>query len=308
MPKLTLQHPIHTLDHQLLLPPGTFLTKEGLDVFLSSEKRFPHPSLPLLLHGSVKEDCLNFVSNPPYDVIFSDKKEVNDLLKVLEAVRLSIPIFQSLDYFKENDFYTYAHVLMVFTLSTLLAKDLIPDDEACLQLSSTGPTHDLGKICVPLHILIKRTPLTQNERGLIEHHTAAGYVLLNYYCKDIQPLACRVALDHHERRDGSGYPRGNVLKDPLVEIIAVSDIYDALIVPRPYRSTAYDNRAALEEITKMAEQNKIGWDGVKALIAHNRKLKPDYREIEISAEMRSTPPSSNVYGIIDDGEKGDSKD
>jgi HD-GYP domain-containing protein (c-di-GMP phosphodiesterase class II) len=83
---------------------------------------------------------------------------------------------------------------------------------------------------VPLHILKKTTPLTRTERGIIEHHAAAGYVLINYYYKDIQPLTCRVALDHHERKDGSGYPRGIIFKDPLVEIIAVGDIYDALIV------------------------------------------------------------------------------
>jgi len=308
MPKLTLQHPIHTLDNQLLLPPGTFLTKEALDTFISSQGPYSYPTHPLLLHGSVKEDCLDFLSNPPYDVIFSDKKEINDLFDILEAVYLSVPVLQSLDYFKEHDFYTYCHILMVFALSTLLAKDLIPDYEECIQLSATGPTHDIGKICVPLHILRKTTPLTKTERGFIEHHAAAGYVLISYYYKDIQPLACRVALDHHERKDGSGYPRGIMLQDPLVEIIAVSDIYDALIIPRPYRSTAYDNRAALEEVTRMAEQNKIGWDAVKALIAHNRKSKPDYREIKISAETRSTPPSYNVYGILDEGGKGDSED
>jgi HD-GYP domain-containing protein (c-di-GMP phosphodiesterase class II) len=306
MPKLTLQHPIHTLDNQLLLPPGTFLTKETLDALISSNRPYSYPTHPLLLHASVKEDCLNFLSNPPYDVIFSDKNEINDLFDILEAVHLSVPILQSLDYFKQHDFYTYAHILMVFALSTLLAKDLIPDYQECIQLSATGPTHDIGKICVPLHILRKTTPLTRTERGFIEHHAAAGYVLLTCYYKDIQPLACRVALDHHERKDGSGYPRGIILQDPLVEIIAVSDSYDALIIPRPYRSTAYDNRAALEEVTKMAEQNKIGWDAVKALIAHNRKSKPDYREIKISAEIRSTPPSYNVYGILDEGEKGDS--
>jgi HD-GYP domain-containing protein (c-di-GMP phosphodiesterase class II) len=240
--------------------------------------------------------------------IFSDKKQINDILNILEAVHLSIPVLQSLDYFKQHDFYTYAHILMVFALATLLAKDLIPDYEECIRLSATGPTHDIGKICVPLHILKKTTPLTKTERGFIEHHAAAGYVLLSYYYKDIQHLACEVALDHHERRDGSGYPRGIPLKDPLVEIIAVSDIYDALIIPRPYRFTAYDNRAALEEITKMAEQNKIRWDVVKALVAHNRKSKAHYREIIISAEKRGTPPLGNVYGIIAEEEKTDPKD
>ncbi|HUL31280.1 MAG TPA: HD domain-containing phosphohydrolase, partial [Thermodesulfobacteriota bacterium] len=196
------------------------------------------------------------------------------------------------------DFYTYAHVLMVFALSTILARDLLPDDQECIRLSSTGPTHDTGKVCVPLHILKKKTPLTKTERNFLEHHTAAGYVLLSYYYKDIQHLACHVALDHHERGDRSGYPRGISLTDPMVEIIAACDVYDALIMPRPYRSGVYDNRTALEEITEMARQNKVGWNVVKALVAHNRKSNPHYREITISAERRGTSPPNNVYGMI----------
>ena len=308
MLRLKLQHPIRTLDNQLLFPPGTLLTKEMLDAVINSHMPYSYQTHPLLLYGSIKEDCLNFLSNPPYEIIFSDKKEVNDLLNILETVHLSIPILQSLDYFRQHDFYTYDHVLMVFALSTLLAKDLIPDYQECIQLSATGPTHDIGKICVPLFILKKTTPLTRTEQGFIEHHAGAGYVLLGYYYKDTQHLACKVALDHHERRDSSGYPRGIPLKDPLVEIIAVSDIYDALIKPRPYRSTAYDNRAALEEITEMAEQKKIGWDVVRALIAHNRKSKPHFRDTKISAEKRGTPPSYNVYGIIAEEEEKDPKD
>jgi HD-GYP domain-containing protein (c-di-GMP phosphodiesterase class II) len=187
---------------------------------------------------------------------------------------------------------------MVFVLSTLLAKDLIPDYQERVQLSATGPTHDIGKVCVPLQILKKTTPLTKTERSFLEHHAAAGYALLGYYYMNTQHLACEVALDHHERRDGSGYPRGVLLKDPMVEIIAVSDIYDALIMPRPYRSGAYDNRTALEEVTEMADQSKIGQYVVKALIAHNRKSNPHYREITISAEKRGTPPSYNVYGVV----------
>jgi HD-GYP domain-containing protein (c-di-GMP phosphodiesterase class II) len=167
-------------------------------------------------------------------------------------------------------------------------------------LSATGPTHDTGKISVPLHILKKTTPLTKRERGFLEHHAAAGYVLLSYYYKDTQLLACKVALDHHERRNRSGYPRGILLQNPMIEIIAACDVYDALIKPRPYRSGAYDNRTALEEITEMAKQNKIGWDVVKALIALNRKSNPHYKQITISAEKRGTPPSHNVYGMIEE--------
>jgi HD-GYP domain-containing protein (c-di-GMP phosphodiesterase class II) len=306
MPGLTLRYPIRTLDHQLLFPQKTLLTEETLDAVIYSHRTYSYQTSPLLSYGSVKQDCLDFLSNPPFVTIFSDQKEINDLLNLLETVRFPIPILQSLDYFKAYDFYTYAHVLMVFALSTLLAKDILPAYQERIRLSATGPTHDTGKICVPLHILKKTTPLTKTERGFLEHHTAAGYVLLSYYYKDIQHLACKVALDHHERRDRSGYPRGILLTDPMVEIIAACDVYDALIMPRPYRSGAYDNRTALEEITGMAKQNKIGWHVVNALIAHNRKSNPHYTEVTISAERRGTSPSYNVYGMI--AEEPDPKD
>ena len=306
MPGLKLRYPIRTLDHQVLFPKKTLLTKETLDAVIYSHRTHSYRTSPLLLYGSVKQDCLDFLSTPPFATIFSDQREVNDLLNLLETVRFPIPVLQSLDYFKTHDFYTYAHVLMVFALSTLLAKDILPDYRERIRLSATGPTHDMGKVCVPLHILKKTTPLTKKERGFLEHHTAAGYVLLSYYYKDNQHLACKVALDHHERRDRSGYPRGILLEDPMVEIIAACDVYDALIMPRPYRSGAYDNRTALEEITGMAKQNKIGWEVVNALIAHNRKSNPHYTEATISAERRGTSPSYNVYGMI--AEEPDPKD
>jgi HD-GYP domain-containing protein (c-di-GMP phosphodiesterase class II) len=303
---LTLRHPVRTQDDQLLFSAGSLLTQETLDAIIDSHRACSYQTYPLLSYGSVKEDCLDFLNTPPYMTIFSDEREIHDLLSLLETAHFPIPILQSLDYFKEHDFYTYAHVLMVFALSTLLAKDLIPDYEECLRLSATGPTHDIGKICVPLHILKKTTPLTRTERSCIEHHSAASYVLLSYYYKDSQHLGCRVALDHHERRDGSGYPQGILRGDPRVEIIAASDIYDALIKPRSYRSAAYDNRAALEQMTEMAEQKKIGWDVVKALIAHNRKSNPRYGEVIISAEKRGVLPSYNAYGIV--AEQKDPKD
>jgi HD-GYP domain-containing protein (c-di-GMP phosphodiesterase class II) len=298
MPRLTLQHPIHTLDNQLLFSPGIFLTKEAVGAVIHSQRSISYRTYALLLHGSVKEDLLNFLNTPPYAIIFLDRNQIHNLLNLFESVRFPIPILQSLDYFKQHDFYTYAHILMVFALSTLLAEDLIPDYQERIQLSATGPTHDIGKICVPLQILQKTTPLTKAERRFIEHHAVAGYVLLTYYYKNLEHLGCKVALDHHERRDGSGYPRGMKLGDALVEIIAVSDIYDALIKPRSYRSTPYENRTALEEITEMAKQNKVGWNVVKSLIAHNRQSHPHYEEITLSAEKRGTPPAHSVYGII----------
>jgi HD-GYP domain-containing protein (c-di-GMP phosphodiesterase class II) len=149
-----------------------------------------------------------------------------------------------------------------------------------------------------LEILKKSDPLTRTERGVLEHHTAAGYVLLSYYHKDPQSLAARVARDHHERKEGSGYPGGIKLRDRMVEIVAVSDVYDALISLRPYRPVSYDRRTALEEIIGMGERNEVSWDVVRTMVSHSRKDKPRFSEITVSAEKRGAPPPGNVYGVI----------
>jgi HD-GYP domain-containing protein (c-di-GMP phosphodiesterase class II) len=294
---VTLCHPVHTVDKQLLLPADTELSEETLNGLLSSSDIDSYPSASLLHHGSVESDLRHFLNSPPYDVIFSDQKQIADLFRIMARVHTLCPILDSLDYFHRHDFYTYRHILMVFSLSTLLAKDLVSDFHEWVREAVAGITHDLGKVCVPLNILKKRVPLTRTERSIIEHHAAAGYVLLCYYSRDNQGLAPTTARDHHERRDGSGYPSSIPLNDPLVEIIAVSDIYDALISSRAYRPVSYDNRTALEEITSMMEQDKIGREVVRALIAHNRKNKPHYSDVSVSFEKRGLPPAGNVYGI-----------
>ena len=85
----------------------------------------------------------------------------------------------------------------------------------------------------------------------------------------------------------------------MIEIVAVSDVYDALISSRPYRPVSYDNRAACEELTAMAGRGEIKLEVVQALIAHNRRSKPHYSECVISKEKRSSPPAVNFYGIIE---------
>lgn len=293
---LTLKYPVYTLDNRLLFPADTELSSENINVLISSNSTTPQNSYNLMCSGSIKSDLLNFFKQPPYDFIFASQKKIAEIIDLMETVKLPLSILQSLEYFKQNDLYTYRHTLIVFVLTTLLTKDLISDYKSLMHGIATGPTHDLGKICVPLNILKKSVPLTLDERGILENHTAAGFVLLSYYLQDENNPGAEVARDHHERKNGSGYPRGIQLNDRLVEIIAVCDVYDALISLRPYRPISYDNRTALEEITKMAERNEIGWDVVKALIAHNRQNKPHYKEVKVSMEKRGTPPPGNVYG------------
>lgn len=300
MSDLTLRFPVHTIEGRLLLPEDTVLTDEAMAFLISSNRSNTKKTFPLLKYDTVKKDLFDFLSQPPCHIIFSDKEEINNLIAFMERVNLVTPFLVVLDYYKTNDYYTYRHFLMVFALTTLLSKDLIPDYHGSVREAATGPAHDFGKICVPLEILKKTTPLTRSEHNMVLHHTIAGYVLLSYYLKNKQSRSGIVARDHHERKDGSGHPQGILQTDLMVEIVAVSDIYDALVSPRPYRPVSYDNRSALEEITAMAERNEVGWDVVKALVAHNRKVKCHHTKWEVSTEKRGTPPRGNLYGIIED--------
>jgi HD-GYP domain-containing protein (c-di-GMP phosphodiesterase class II) len=289
-----------TLDKKELFPAGSKLSEESLKLLISQVKATSYKTFSLIKYGSIEEDLLRIINTPPYDVIFSDKKEIEELLYFMQDIHVIFPVVQSLDYFKYNDLYTYRHILIVFALFTLLSKTLMSDSRKRIKEAASAPIHDIGKICIPLHILNKSDPLTHEERKVLEHHSIAGYVLLSYYFQDPMNIFCAVARDHHERRDGSGYPQGLRLKNRTVEIIATCDIYDALISSRPYRSDSYDNRTAIEELTEMGKKNVLGWEAIKALVSLNRKDKPPYSECQVSDEKRGTPPVNNNYGVFDD--------
>ncbi|MFW6138628.1 MAG: HD-GYP domain-containing protein [Spirochaetota bacterium] len=296
----TLHFPVQTTHNTQLLPAETILSDETMERLTSTSPQLS--TVPFLNYSHVKKDLLKIINMGPYMIIFEDNRKKTAMLDLMEKVNVTPPVLHSLDYFRNADPYTYRHKLIVFVLSTLLAQDILEDREGLFQEVSAGPTHDFGKICVPLRVLRKTTPLTHTERLLLEHHASAGFVLLSYYQGDMNTLAARVARDHHERRDGSGYPTGKKQKELLVEIVAVSDVYDALISPRPYRPTCYDNRTALEEITDMAEQGKLNLEVVKALVAFNRRSKPHHTECTISTDRRGCAPPGNIYGKFENNQ------
>src|SRR5262249_33484744 len=107
--------------------------------------------------------------------------------------------------------------------------------------------HDIGKIGIPDHVLLKPGPLDDGERSLIEQHAEIGYRILTGSGSELLDLAASIALSHHERWDGAGYPmrlRGQEI--PLEgRIVAVADVFDAPPSDRVYRA-AFTAEAALE--------------------------------------------------------------
>lgn len=300
MVDLKLLFPIQTPDRRPLLPAGAQLSPETLDGLLRPGMEGSLPGIPLLDFDTVRRDLEGFLRQGAYKVIFGDPRRCAATANLMEKVVLARPFLEALRFFKRSDLYTYRHVLRVFALSILLARDLETDYEDLILEATAGPLHDLGKICVPLRILKKTTPLKRSERAALEHHTVAGFVLTGYYMKDFGSIAAKVAAEHHERRDGSGYPRGIALQDRLVEIVVACDVYDALISPRPYRRISYDNRTALEEITEMGRRGKLNWEIVEALVAVNRKGSPPVGQFPVSVEKRGKPPEGNLYGVLID--------
>lgn len=295
---MTLRYPVFLPGGEELLPAGTPLSRGLLEKLSARRGGKRGPERSLIRHGTVRRDLREMTRQGTYRTIFRDREECSALFRRMEQDRLPLPVLESLDYFHQKDPYTYKHTLMVFALSCLLARRLGGEFRAGIEGNRAGPLHDVGKLCVPLDILRKSSPLRRTDRDVLEHHTLAGHVLLFHYLGDAGELPANVARDHHERKDASGYPRGIRLRNRLAEVIAACDVYDALVSPRPYRKESFDNRTALEEITAMAEQGKIGWGIVQALVARNRKDHPLPRLCKVSSEKRGTPPEGNFYGII----------
>ncbi|HSO20384.1 MAG TPA: HD domain-containing phosphohydrolase [Desulfosarcina sp.] len=296
MPDRRLTHAVTDLRGNLLLEAGTRLTPQRMSDFVRdqpSESR----TCRLLAYGRIRSDLHAFFGQPPYDVIFSGDIRRRLLLDIAGEVAMPEAVLASLHRFRSLDFYTYRHTLLVFALSILIARELIEDRQSLLQEVMAGPTHDIGKLCVPPGILTKASPLTEAEVVHLRHHALAGYVLLAHYFQDAEILAARVARDHHERRDGSGYPLGIPIDNLMIDIIMVSDVYDALISPRPYRPVSFDNRSALEEITRQADAGIISETVVRVLVALNRRSRPHFSRCVLSTERRGSPPTDNRYGI-----------
>jgi len=291
---------VRSLEGDEILPAGARLSESLLATIAAAGRRHPWEQRLLLAHGTVRQDLARAVRVGSYATVFGGEEEYRDLELLMGQSRLPEPCLRGLDWFRANDGYTYRHILMVFALSCLLARRLGHSDPTAAAEAVAGPLHDFGKLCVPLATLVKRTALTHGERRLLDQHTLAGHVLLCHYVGDPEDFIVRVARDHHERRDGSGYPYGIALADQLVEIVAVCDVYDALVSPRPYRSTPFDNRSAIEELTAMVEAGQIGGDAVKLLVSMNRKDHPPPERCTVSLEKRGGPPPGNFYGLFSD--------
>jgi hypothetical protein len=156
--------------------------------------------------------------------------------------------------FRDED--TGAHIERIGRFSMLLAEAVGMSPEFCRRIGHAAPLHDVGKVAIPDAILLKPGSLTPEERAIVQTHAEEGHRLLRGSSSSILDMGATIALSHHERWDGDGYPRGIAAENIPIEgrIVAIADVFDALTSHRVYRK-AFSVERAVEMMLDQADRH-----------------------------------------------------
>ena len=151
--------------------------------------------------------------------------------------------------FRDNE--TGYHIIRMSKFSQIIARTYGLGEARAELILNASPMHDIGKIGIPDQILLKPGKLDKQEWEIMKTHAAIGAEILSGHDSELMVMASTIALYHHEKFDGSGYPNGLSGTDiPIsARIVALSDVFDALTSERPYKK-AWPVEKAVEEIKK----------------------------------------------------------
>ena len=168
---------------------------------------------------------------------------------------------------------TGMHLVRIADYCTEIAKSMRLSKKDIYYIRYASPMHDIGKIGIPDVILKKKGKLTPAQRKIIKTHTEVGAQIFKGTNSPLLKAAGLISLTHHERFDGTGYPKGlKGKKIPLYgRIVALADTFDALISKRSYKK-AYDFDKAIEMIKERAG-NHFDPDIVKAFLKRKKRIK-----------------------------------
>lgn len=226
------------------------VSAETLDKIETLRKR---DRAKLRLTESVKERVstgIQFLFNNPRDAGFVDA--ANSISgELMKAITENDAIAVDIDALKVSDEYTFKHSVDVASIAMVIAKQSKMTEKEICRMGVAGLLHDLGKSKIPTEILNKPARLTDEEFEVMKSHPVRGYNMLKNK-SGLAPEILLGVLQHHEKIDGNGYPLGlsEGKISPYAKILAVADIYDALVTERPYKK-GFSPRDAVEMIMAM---------------------------------------------------------
>jgi HD-GYP domain-containing protein (c-di-GMP phosphodiesterase class II) len=259
-PGMTLAKNIYSDDGRILLAGGItlqaiYLEKlKALDILAIyiKDDLLTAVEIPEIISEKTRQMAIANVKEAFHQLSFKGRidlrkvtKSVNDIIDELLA---NPKVLVNLTDIRSHDNYTFAHCASVCVLSVLTGINLGLNQLQLKELGIGAILHDIGKIAVDKNILNKPAKLTDEEFTVIKEHSTSGFELIRKI-EGISILSAHVPFQHHEKLDGSGYPRGLKGKDIhlYAKIVAVADVYDALMADRVYRH-AFSSHEASEVI------------------------------------------------------------
>lgn len=223
------------------------------------------------------------------EITQSFRSTVHSILHDIRSNRHAMAVLMDMNGY---DNYTFKHSLNVtfYTLAIAVQHNF---NEQQLNILGLGAIlHDIGKLCIPEPLLKKDGKLTYGEFDLIKKHTSEGFNMLRKM-ESIPLLSAHCAYQHHERLNGTGYPRGLYAQDIHIfgKILAIADVFDAMTTNRPYRN-AYLPHVALEQIH--AGSGTLFDHGLIQIFRENVSMYPIGMEIKLSTGFKGIIVDQNA--------------
>lgn len=238
---------------------------------------------------SVSTSIAHIFNNADSPNIVNEANAISNI--IMNSIESNDAVAFNIDELKVCDEYTFTHCVEVATISMIIAKQMALPQEEITQIGLTGLLHDIGKSKIPLEVLNKPGALSDEEFSIMKQHPVIGFHLL----KGNEGLSKEVlygVLQHHEKINGAGYPMG-VSGDkvtPYARILAVADIFDALVSVRPYKS-AFTKRDATEMIIAMTAELDI--QVIRAFL-NSVILYPVDTEVSLSTKEKAKVVKNNI--------------